>query len=92
MPSQLRLIAINGMLGYGYPAESLQRGMLHSPHLLGVDAGSTDAGPYYLGHGVPLTAPRQIERDLRPAMRAAHECKGAFDRGLRRLRRRPPAR
>ena len=75
MPSQLRLIAINGMLGYGYPAESLQRGMLHSPHLLGVDAGSTDAGPYYLGHGVPLTAPRQIERDLRPAMRAAHSAK-----------------
>ena len=75
MASQLRLIAINGMLGYGYPTESLQRGMLQAPHALGVDAGSTDAGPYYLGHGVPLTAPRQIERDLRPAMRAAHTAK-----------------
>jgi hypothetical protein len=72
---QLRLIAINGMLGYGYPVASLERGMQQSPHLLGVDAGSTDAGPFYLGHGVPLTAPRQIERDLRPAMRAAREGK-----------------
>lgn len=72
---QLRLIAINGMLGYGYPVASLERGMQQAPHLLGVDAGSTDAGPFYLGHGVPLTAPRQIERDLRPAMRAAREGK-----------------
>ncbi len=75
MLSQVRSIAVNGMLGYGYPTDSLRRGLEHSPHMLGVDAGSTDAGPYYLGHGVPLTAPRQIERDLRPAMRAAHAAK-----------------
>jgi hypothetical protein len=75
MAPQLRLVAVNGMLGYGYPIDSLQRGMRASPDLLGVDAGSTDAGPFYLGHGVPLTAPRQIERDLRPAMLAAHKAK-----------------
>jgi hypothetical protein len=69
--SELRSIAINGMLGYGYPTDSLDRGMREHPHALGVDAGSTDAGPFYLGHGVPLTAPRQIERDLRAAMLAA---------------------
>jgi hypothetical protein len=72
---QLRVIAINGMLGYGYPVASLERGMQQAPHLLGVDAGSTDAGPFYLGHGISLTAPRQIERDLRPAMRAAKQAK-----------------
>jgi hypothetical protein len=69
--TELRSIAINGMLGYGYPVDSLMRGMREHPHALGVDAGSTDAGPFYLGHGVSLTAPRQVERDLRPAMRAA---------------------
>lgn len=61
------------MLGYGYPIDSLLRGMQQDPHALGVDAGSTDAGPFYLGHGVSLTAPRQVERDLRPAMRLARQ-------------------
>jgi hypothetical protein len=73
MNSELRSIAINGMLGYGYPIESLAQGMRENPHALGVDAGSTDAGPYYLGHGVSLTAPRQVERDLRAAMLAARQ-------------------
>jgi hypothetical protein len=73
MSSELRSIAINGMLGYGYPFESLAHGMREQPHILGVDAGSTDAGPFYLGHGVSLTAPRQIERDLRAAMLAAKQ-------------------
>jgi hypothetical protein len=72
---EIKSIAINGMLGYGYPVDSLTRGMGEQPHILGVDAGSTDAGPYYLGHGVSLTAPRQIERDLRPAMVAAKRAK-----------------
>ena len=75
MTKQLTSIAINGMLGYGYPVESLHRGLKFSPDVLGVDAGSTDAGPFYLGHGLPLTAPRQIERDLRPAMLAAKKAK-----------------
>ena len=71
MDAELRSVAINGMLGYGYPVDSLAHGMREQPHALGVDAGSTDAGPFYLGHGVSLTAPRQIERDLRAAMVAA---------------------
>lgn len=71
MERELRLVAVNGMLGYGYPLESLDRAVEARPHLFGVDAGSTDAGPYYLGQGVPLTAPRQIERDLRGAYLAA---------------------
>ncbi len=75
MTEHLTSIAINGMLGYGYPVASLHRGLEHGPDVLGVDAGSTDAGPFYLGHGLPLTAPRQIERDLRPAMLAAKKAK-----------------
>lgn len=75
MAEQVTSIAINGMLGYGYPVDSLHRGLEYSPDILGVDAGSTDAGPFYLGHGLPLTAPRQIERDLRPAMLAARKAR-----------------
>ena len=70
MPDELRLVAINGMLGYGYDLASLENGIAAQPHQFGVDAGSTDAGPYYLGHGRSLTSARQVERDLEGAMRA----------------------
>ena len=70
MPEELRLVAINGMLGYGYEPASLENGIAAGPHLFGVDAGSTDAGPYYLGHGRSLTTAQQIERDLEGALRA----------------------
>jgi len=70
MPDELRLVAINGMLGYGYDLASLENGIATQPHLFGVDAGSTDAGPYYLGHGRSLTSARQVERDLEGALRA----------------------
>jgi hypothetical protein len=70
-PRELRLIAVNGMLGYGYPMDSLDRALAEAPNLFGVDAGSTDAGPYYLGHGEMLTAPAQVARDLKGALRAA---------------------
>ncbi len=70
MTDELRLVAINGMLGYGYELTSLENGIAAEPHLLGVDAGSTDAGPFYLGHGRSLTSARQVERDLDGALRA----------------------
>ena len=70
MPDELRLVAINGMLGYGYELASLENGIAADPHLFGVDAGSTDAGPFYLGHGRSLTSARQVERDLDGALRA----------------------
>jgi len=46
---ELRLVAVNGMIGYGYEAASLENGIAAAPHLFGVDAGSTDAGAFYLG-------------------------------------------
>lgn len=65
---ELRLIALNGMLGYGYDPASLAAGMAERPHLVGGDCGSTDAGPYYLGAGQSLVRPEQVRRDLRPAL------------------------
>lgn len=70
MSDALNLVAVNGMLGYGYEPASLDNGVKAGPHMFGVDAGSTDAGAYYLGHGKSLTSARQVERDLEGAMRA----------------------
>ncbi|MCB1550297.1 MAG: acyclic terpene utilization AtuA family protein [Hyphomicrobiaceae bacterium] len=70
-PDELRIVALNGMLGYGYRLASLEEGIAQNPHMIGVDAGSTDAGPYYLGSGTSLTRPGQVYRDLRHAVVAA---------------------
>jgi len=71
MTSEARIVAVNGMLGYGYELDSLQAGIAARPHLMGCDAGSTDPGPYYLGSGKSLVRADQIYRDLKPALTAA---------------------
>ena len=45
--------------------------MKKDPHFIGVDAGSSDPGPYYLGSGKSLTKKLQIKRDLQLAIEAA---------------------
>jgi len=65
---EIRIVSVNGMLGYGYEIESLQAGIAIKPHLMGCDAGSTDPGPYYLGSGNSLVRADQIYRDLKPAL------------------------
>lgn len=73
MPAQLRIVSVSGMLGYGYPLDSLEAGVAASPDAFVVDAGSTDAGPYFLGSGQSLTKPLQVRRDLRHALVAARK-------------------
>lgn len=68
MKDELRIVSVNGMLGYGYEIESLKAGIALQPHLMGCDAGSTDPGPYYLGSGNSLVRADQIYRDLKPAL------------------------
>ena len=68
MSDEARIVAVNGMLGYGYELDSLKAGIAARPHLLGCDAGSTDPGPYYLGAGKSLVREDQIYRDLKPAL------------------------
>ena len=68
---ELRFLSPQGMLGYGYPEGSLRAGLGAEPHMIGVDSGSTDAGPYRLGSGMP-TVPRQaVKRDLVLMLRGA---------------------
>jgi hypothetical protein len=70
---ELRIVAVNGMLGYGYEFASLDHGVAAAPDLMGVDAGSTDPGPYYLGAGQSLVRDAQVRRDLSYALRKARE-------------------
>jgi len=71
MAEELRIVALNGCLGYGFDPRSLALGAQAAPHMYGGDAGSTDAGPYYLGSGTSMVRREQIRRDLSLALAQA---------------------
>src|SRR3546814_8067835 len=54
----------------GFPESSLDLGMTHGIHMLGVDGGSTDPGPHYLGSGKTLNSHRAMRCDLRLMLRS----------------------
>ena len=60
----MKIIALNGLLGYGYSETALKNALLENPDVIGVDAGSTDPGPYYLGSGNSFTNENSVRRDL----------------------------
>ena len=68
---ELRVLAVCGFLGYGFPEESLAAGIARRPHIVGADNGSTDPGPYYLGSGNQLIKRPQMVRDLGLSLAAA---------------------
>jgi len=61
---EFRILSPTAILGYGFPVESLKRGMARRPHAIAVDAGSTDPGPSYLGLGRSFTSHAAVCRDL----------------------------
>ena len=61
---EMRILSPTAILGYGFPEESFQEGMRRKPHVIAVDAGSTDPGPYYLGVGLSFTDRNAVKRDL----------------------------
>ena len=63
-PSDVRVLAATGQLGYGIPEDSLRRGYSAKPHVIGADLGSTDPGPYALGSGRDPRGQKIVERDL----------------------------
>lgn len=71
--TEVRLLSTTAILGYGFPEDSLKRGLARNPHLMGADAGSVDPGPYYLGSGKSFASPRAIKRDLQLMLRASAE-------------------
>jgi hypothetical protein len=71
MSNEVRLLSTSAILGYGFPEASLRAGLERRPDMIGVDGGSVDPGPHYLGAGKPFCAPLAIRRDLRLMLHAA---------------------
>src|SRR5688500_5982468 len=69
----VRVLSPSGMLGAGFPAETVARGIALGADVIAVDGGSTDSGPYYLGAGRPKTTAAAVARDLRELLAAAAE-------------------
>jgi hypothetical protein len=69
--NEFRMISTSGLLGYGFPEASLKAGLTRDPHLIGVDGGSTDPGPYYLGSGKPVNSRIAMKRDISLMLAAA---------------------
>ena len=70
---EFRILSTTAILGYGFPVSSFEEGMKRNPHLIAVDAGSTDPGPYYLGAGVSFTDRAAVKRDLEFMIKAGVE-------------------
>ncbi|HWD05416.1 MAG TPA: acyclic terpene utilization AtuA family protein [Amycolatopsis sp.] len=73
MTDPIRVLFPVGMLGGGFPPETVARGIELGADIIAVDGGSTDSGPYYLGKATAKTARAAVERDLRVLVPAAHD-------------------
>jgi hypothetical protein len=74
MPNLIyRVVSACGALGYGYPRESLRHALRGRIDAIICDAGSMDAGPYYLGTGNNYFERDAVKTDYRHMVEAAHE-------------------
>lgn len=71
MTTPLSVYVPVGMLGYGFPIHSLRAAVQGNLTMIGVDAGSVDPGPYYLGSGRSFTSRSMVLRDLDLLLEAA---------------------
>ncbi len=68
---EVRVLSPTAILGYGFPLASFEAGMALDPHVIAVDAGSSDPGPHYLGAGYSFTDRDAVKRDLGILLQAA---------------------
>jgi hypothetical protein len=71
----VRVMFPSGMLGAGFPIETIERGIELGADAIAIDGGSTDSGPYYLGTGTAKTAEAAVERDLGVLLVCAREAR-----------------
>ena len=71
MKEQVRMLSASGLLGYGFPEKSLRCGLERGLDMVGVDGGSSDPGPHYLGSGKCVNSRMAMKRDLALLLRAA---------------------
>lgn len=69
----IRVVFPIGMLGGGYPPETLARAVAEGADAIAIDGGSTDSGPHYLGTGIAKTSRAAVKRDLRTALVAGRQ-------------------
>ena len=69
----VRVLVPSGMLGAGFPPETLAHGIGLGADVIAVDAGSTDSGPYYLGTATAKTTERAVARDVGRLVTAARD-------------------
>lgn len=74
----MKIVALNGLLGYGFSEQALRKAFEEKVDYLGVDAGSTDPGPYYLGSGKSFTDRGAVKRDISIALPLAVENQTPF--------------
>ncbi|MBR7116598.1 MAG: acyclic terpene utilization AtuA family protein [Clostridia bacterium] len=74
----MKIVALCGLLGYGYSEEALRIAFSERVDFLGVDAGSTDPGPYYLGSGKSFTDRSAVKRDVSLALPLALKQRAPF--------------
>lgn len=67
----MRIFSPTGCLGYGFADASLAAGIRARPEFIGIDAGSSDPGPAYLGSGKSFTSRDAVARDLERILPAA---------------------
>lgn len=72
---EIRVLSPTATLGYGFPPDSFRAGLERGPHVIGVDAGSTDPGPHYLGAGVSYVDRKATYRDLSFMFKAGRDLK-----------------
>lgn len=71
MPNLIyRVVSACAALGYGYPRESLQAALRGRVDAIICDAGSVDAGPYFLGTGAHYFEADAIKADYRHMVEA----------------------
>jgi hypothetical protein len=68
-----RVVSACGALGYGFPKESLQEALKDGVDAVISDAGSMDAGPYYLGTGTEYFEREAVKADFRLMVEAVQQ-------------------
>ncbi len=66
-----RILSPTAILGYGFPEASFKKALEYDLDLIAVDAGSVDAGPYYLGAGAQYVGESALKRDLELLIKGA---------------------
>ncbi|MFN3274095.1 MAG: acyclic terpene utilization AtuA family protein [Paracoccus sp. (in: a-proteobacteria)] len=65
-----RVLVPSGVLGLGFDAQALARGVAMSPDIICIDGGSTDSGPFSLGAGVSKYSRAATKSEWRALMLA----------------------